>query len=193
MTTTPSIAPFTIFSEATAPEAAKADLAKAKAAFGLIPNVEGVMAQAPALLASYMAAWDQFDNTSLTPAERQIVYQVANVENNCEYCTPWHTILSEQAGISSDDVAALRCAAPLQDPKQEALRRFTTDLVRTRGSIEPSCLQAFLEAGYNEQHALEVILGVAVKTMSNYTNAIAQTPLDEAAQHKHWRKKSLRG
>lgn len=151
------------------------------------------MAQAPSLLATYMAGWDQFDATSLSPAERQIVYQTANFENNCEYCMPWHTLLAESSGLSADDVNALRQASPLSDPKQEALRMFARDMTRTRGSVEPAALQAFFGAGYSEQQALEVILGLAIKLMSNFTNAIAQTPLDEAAQAKAWRKPNLRG
>ena len=188
-----TVAPFERFNEDTAPEKSKPYLAKAKAAFGLIPNVEQVMAQSPSLLASYMTAWDEFDTTTFTPAERQVVYQTANFENNCRYCVPWHTILSESAGMSGEDVEALRNGAPLSNEKHEALRIFTKDLLRTQGSIEPHALNAFMKAGYTQQHALEVVLGIAVKIMSNYTNAIAQTPLDEEAQSKAWVKPSLRG
>ena len=186
-------APFKRFNEDTAPEKSKPFLAKARATFGLVPNVEQVMAQAPSLLASYMTAWDEFDATTLTPVERQVVYQASNFENNCQYCTPWHTILSENAGLPTEDVEALRNGAPLSDPKQEALRVFARDLVRTKGSVEPYALISFLEAGYSEQQALEVVLGLAVKLMSNYTNAIAQTPLDPEAASKAWEKPSLRG
>ena len=187
-----TIKPFDIFDDNNAPKDSIPYLKSAKEAFGLIPNVEGVMAQAPSLLASYMTAWDEFAKTSLTPKEQQIVYQTANFENNCEYCIPWHTILSEQVGLSSDDVEALRKGGKLKSEKHDALRIFTKDIVRTQGSIEPNSLSQFLSAGYTEQQALEVILGVAVKTMSNYTNAIAQTPLDDAASSKRWEKPSLR-
>lgn len=187
------ISPFARFDEQSAPEKAQPYLAKAKSAFGLVPNVEQVMAQAPALLASYMTAWDEFDTTSLSAAERQVVYQATNFENNCQYCMPWHTLLSENAGLESDDVEALRNAAPLSDNKLEALRLFTQAVLRTQGSIEPHALNAFFGAGYEEQQALEVVLGIAVKIMSNYTNSMAQTPLDKEAQSKTWVKPSLRG
>lgn len=185
-------APFRRHSIETAPEASKLYLEAANAAFGMVPNVEAVMAQAPALLATYMTGWDQVNENSLSPAERQIVYQTANFENNCSYCMPWHTLLSEQAGLSDQDVLALRDGAPLSDPMQEALRLFAKGLLRTNGNIEPAALSAFFEAGYSEQNALDVVLGLAVKLMSNYTNAIAQTPLDAAAKHKAWQKPNLR-
>ena len=190
--TTSKIKPFAIFNDENAPQESIPYLQSAKEAFGLIPNVEGVMAQAPSLLASYMTGWDEFAKTSLSAAEQQIVYQTANFENNCEYCTPWHTILSEQSGLSDSDVEALRQGARLESAKHEVLRTFARDLVRTNGSVEPHALSKFYAAGYSEKQALEVILGLAVKTMSNFTNAIAQTPLDDAAAAKQWTKPSLR-
>jgi hypothetical protein len=33
-----------------------------------------------------------------------------------------------------------------------------------------------------------VILGIAIKTMSNYTNSIAGTPLDQAVEKLVWKK-----
>ncbi|WP_085900861.1 carboxymuconolactone decarboxylase family protein [Kiloniella majae] len=185
--------PFSLLDEETAPAKSVPFLAQAKAAFGLIPNVEKVMSQAPSLLASYMTAWGEFNESSLSEVERQIVYQTVNFENNCQYCMPWHTILSEMAKMDVEDVEALRLGGALSNRKHEALRLFTQDLVRTNGSIAPHALKSFLESGYTERQALEVILGISVKTMSNFTNAIAQTPLDKEASHKEWIKPSLRG
>ena len=187
------VKPFARFDETTAPEASKEHLLAAQAAFGLIPNVEKVMAQSSGLLATYMAGWDAFGDSSFSPAEQQIVYQASNFENNCEYCMPWHTILAENSGLPEVDVEALRNGAALSNAKHEALRVFARDMVRTNGSLAPAEVKAFFDAGYSEKHALEVVLGLAVKLMSNYTNAIAQTPLDDAARAKAWKKPALRG
>ena len=42
---------------------------------------------------------------------------------------------------------------------------------------------AFLDAGWGAQQVLEVVLGVSIKMMSNYTNAIARVPLDAAVSN----------
>jgi uncharacterized peroxidase-related enzyme len=181
---------FTLHDEQTAPEPAKEQLKKAEQNLGMVPNLERVMAEAPALLSGYVSLWDLFDTTSLSPVERQVVYQTANYENNCCYCVPWHTKLSELAGMSQEDVQALRENSPLSDPKLEALRDFTRSLIENRGHAPTEHLEAFLIAGYTRQQALEVILGIAVKTMSNYTNAIANTPLDKPVQKYDWTKPS---
>lgn len=47
-------------------------------------------------------------------------------------------------------------------------------------------VEAFLAAGYTRQTVLEVILGTALKTLSNYTNHIAKTDLDPAFVPNRW-------
>jgi len=54
-------------------------------------------------------------------------------------------------------------------------------------SVLSSVIAAFQEAGYDAQQVLEVVLGVGMKTLSNYTNHIAGTELDAAFQHRAWR------
>jgi uncharacterized peroxidase-related enzyme len=179
---------FPIHTEMTAPEAAKPLLEQAKKNLGMIPNLERVMAESPALLEGYVHLWELFDTTSLSPIERQVVYQTANFENQCDYCVPWHTKLSQIAGMAATEIEALRQGAALADPKLEALRRFTQSLILNRGKIAKAELEAFFAAGYSTQQALEVILGIAVKTMSNYTNSIAGTPLDRAVEKLRWKK-----
>jgi len=179
---------FPIHNEATAPEASKPLLEQAQKNLGIIPNLERVMAEAPALLEGYVQLWELFDTTSLSPIERQVVYQTANFENECEYCVPWHTKLSQMAHMPLGDIEALRQGAKLTDPKLEALRQFTRSLILNRGKIVEAELKAFFAVDYCAQQALEVILGIAVKTMSNYTNSIAGTPLDRAVERLRWKK-----
>lgn len=59
-------------------------------------------------------------------------------------------------------------------------------MVRNRGNISDSELERFYAAGYGEQQILEIILGLAQKTISNYTNHIAKTPVDAAFQKFAW-------
>ena len=119
-----------------------------------------------------------FDETSLSPAERQVVYQVANVENGCSYCRPWHAYLSKLAKMDAGDVLNLRDGLPLSDPRLEALRLFARAVLEQRGHVSDDAFAAFVAAGFTRRQALEVVLGLAIKVMSNYTNALAGTPLD---------------
>tara|TARA_R100001129_G_scaffold3196_2_gene3216 strand:- start:10564 stop:10785 length:222 start_codon:yes stop_codon:yes gene_type:complete len=67
----------------------------------------------------------------------------------------------------------------MADLKLQALRIFTEAVLEKRGHVDETDLRPFFEAGYGNRQVLEIILGIAQKTMSNYTNAIAQTPIDE--------------
>lgn len=184
--------PFEIYNENNAPSESKEKLRQAKTDFGMIPNLEGVMAAAPALLESYVTGWAAFETTSLTPIERQVVYLTVNYENNCEYCVPWHTKLAQMAKMPEEEIKNLREGRALHDSKLNTLHQFTKTVVRTRGAIAPADLEFLFNAGYTQQTALEVVLGIAIKVMSNYTNAFAQTPLDKAVHSLRWRKPDLK-
>ena len=49
------------------------------------------------------------------------------------------------------------------------------------------------DAGYDNRRILEVVLCLAVKTISNYANGIAHTPLDEAVHKNAWTKPAASG
>ena len=53
------------------------------------------------------------------------------------------------------------------------------------GSPKRKC-KAFLAAGFTKAQVLEVFLAVAFKLISNYTNQVADIPLDEAFQAYRW-------
>ncbi len=182
---------FPLHDETSAPESARNALATTKKNFGMIPNLERVMASAPALLEGYATLWDLFDTTTLTPIERQVVYLTANFENECNYCVPWHSALAKRAGMNKDDINALRSGARMSDNKLEALRSFSRTLITNRGKAAAADLQAFFDAGYSDVQALEVVLGVAVKLMSNYTTSIVGTPLDKQVEHLRWKKPTI--
>ncbi len=177
---------FTTHSIDTAPAAAKPLLEGAKSAYGFVPNLLGNMAEAPALLEGYMLLAGIFGKTDLTETERQIILMTNNRLNGCTYCMAAHTTISQMANLPADVIEALRTDTPIADAKLEALRKFSIAVTESRGWPTEAQLDAFLTAGYTQQTVLEVILGTALKVMSNYTNHIAGTPLDDAFAPNAW-------
>jgi alkylhydroperoxidase family enzyme len=182
--------PFTLHNQNTASDAAKPLLAKSQQAYGMIPGLHAVMAEAPGLLEGYQVLHGLFVDSSFTADEKTVVWQTINVEHACHYCVPAHTGIAKSMKVADDISNALRDETPLPTAKLEALRDFTLAMVRQRGELEPKQLQDFYAAGYTQQNVLEVILGMGQKVMSNYTNHIAQTPVDEAFKQFAWDKKS---
>jgi alkylhydroperoxidase family enzyme len=163
---------FTIHTIETAPEASKEALIHAKETFALIPNLEGILAEAPAVLKGGMALWDLFETTSFTVIEQQVIYLTANYEHECRYCMAAHSGLAKMIGMAPEDIEALRQGQPLADQKLQALRLFTQRMIEGRGWVNDREIGEFLAAGYTKQQILEVILGIAVKIIHNYTNHI---------------------
>jgi len=179
---------FNLYTETTAPEAAQPTLNTAKAAFGFVPNLLGTLAESPAAVESYLTLAGLVDKTSLSPVERQVVLLTASFENTCTYCMAAHSTIAQGAGMSAEVLNALRAGATLPDAKLEALADFTRTVVRERGFVGDAALNAFLNAGYTKANVFDVILGVTLKTLSNYSNHIAETPVDAPFQPQAWDK-----
>jgi alkylhydroperoxidase family enzyme len=180
---------FTLHDQNSASEAAKPLLEKSNKAFGLVPGLHAVMAESPELLDGYQVLHGLFLNSSFDADEKTVVWQTINVEHACHYCVPAHSGIAKLMKVSDEVNNALRDETPLPTPKLEALRDFTLAMVRQRGELEAKQLDDFYAAGYTQRNVLEVILGLSQKVMSNYTNHIAQTPVDKVFEVYAWEKK----
>jgi len=174
-----------------APESVKEELEAAQAAYGAIPNLYRGLANNPASLKMYLA----FNETlqalgSLSLVEQQVVYLTVSSENACTYCVAAHSALATMAEIPQNTLAELREQRTLSDPKLNALRNFTLAEMEHRGWVPEQVLNDFVAAGYEQCHVLEVITILAQKTISNYFNHIAQTPLDDMFKPMAWEPKS---
>jgi AhpD family alkylhydroperoxidase len=177
---------FPIHTMQSAPERSKPLLQGAKQAYGFTPNLLAGMATAPALLEGYMTLAGIFNKTSLTETERQVILMTANRIHGCRYCMAAHSFISISSGVSPDVVAALRDDTPIADAKLEALRQFAILMVNSRGWPGANDVQSVVAAGYSQQTVLEVILGISLKVMSNYTNHVVETPVDGVFESHTW-------
>lgn len=179
---------FQLHDETTAPEASKALLANSRKTNGMLPGLHAVMAEAPGLLEAYNQVHKQFANSSFDKDELTVVWQTVNVEHACHYCVPAHTAIAKSMKVDDAISDALRDETPLPTPRLEALKAFTLAMVRERGNVGAGVVQAFLDAGFTQRQVLEVVLGIAQKVMSNYTNHLARTPVDAPFQKFEWHK-----
>ncbi len=165
----------------TATSGTKTTLENIKAKTGFVPNMYGYMAKLPGVLEGYLSTYESFRETAgFTPTEQEVVFLVISRFNGCTYCMAAHSMLADKvSGVPADMLAAVRAGEPLPDDKLQALATFTETMVDTRGNPDRAAIDAFLAAGYGEQHILGIILGIACKTFSNYVNHLAGTPVDD--------------
>lgn len=177
---------FTVHTKESAPEKSKEFFDATEKRLGFVPNILGVMAEAPATIKGYATLSGIFGESSLSPAQQQLVLLTSARENGCEYCVAAHSAGAKKAGADDGTIAAIRDGKSIEDKKDAALSGLTAAIVNKRGWLDEADIKAFLDAGYEKQQILEVILGCAVKMISNYTNHIAETPLDEQFQSVKW-------
>ncbi|MEM7214986.1 MAG: carboxymuconolactone decarboxylase family protein [Pseudomonadota bacterium] len=171
-----------------APEGSKPLLESSQKAFGRLPGLHKVMAESPQVLEGYQVLHKLFTETEFDAEELTVVWQTINVEHECHYCVPAHTGIAKRMKVSDEISEALRNETPLPTEKLEALRTFTLRMLRSRGNVTEAQIQEFFAAGYAHRAVLDVVLGLAQKTMSNYINHFAETPLDEVVRPLTWEK-----
>ena len=177
---------FKVHSKETAPTESAELLATAEKAYGFIPNLLGVMAESPAAIKAYLTIGKIFDESSFSATERQVVILTASRFNECHYCVAAHSVVAGMQKVPADVIKAIRNDQAIDDDKLEALRVFTTSVVEKRGWLSDDDIVSFQAAGYNKAQILEVILGLSFKTLSNYINHLADTPLDDAFAAQAW-------
>ena len=177
---------FKLHDQTSAPSGSKQLLEKVKDSTGMIPGLYAVLAESPEALKAYVELGKIFSQSSLSDEEKTVVWQTINVEHECKFCVPAHTLVAKLMKVDEAITSALRDRTPLPNEKLEKLRKFTLILVRNRGKANEEEVSAFIEAGFTRKNILEVIVGISQKVLSNYTNYIAKTPLNKEFQPFAW-------
>lgn len=175
------MARLTVHTVDSAPEAAKPRVEAALKNNGFLPNLIGVLANSPEALAFYQEVGKLNGNTTLTAGEREVVQIIAAKRNECGFCVAGHTKLATLKKLLSDEaIQAARAVNPVafSDAKLAALAEFTIAVMEQKGAVSDQELQAFFDAGYSQQQSVEVVLGVALATLCNYTNNLAKTEIN---------------
>lgn len=180
---------YPIHTRSTAPAASARLLDAVSGKYGFIPNLFGKLAASPAALEAYWSLSGVYAKTNLTPLEQQVVQLTVSRLNDCGYCVAAHSTAASR-DAPEDIVEALRAGTPLADRKLDALKRFTEAVVESRGWVSPEAVAEFRLAGFDGGQVLDVLVGVTLKTLSNYANHIIETPLDAAFAKREWKKAS---
>ena len=173
----------TIHSIETAPEAAKERLQNVQKSNGFVPNLIGVLANAPTALETYQVVGAINSRTGLSAEEREVVQITAATRNGCGFCVAGHTAIArKKLAMPEEVIQALRNTNALTDPKLNALAQFTLAVIDHKGQVSDEDLHDFLAAGYSQANALEAVLGVSLATLCNYANNLAKTPINAELQ-----------
>ena len=155
---------------------------------GAVPNMYANMINSPGLLETYLHGYDAFRKESgFTPVEQEVVFLTLSYLNACNYCMAAHSVIADKMSKVPENITnAIRNGKQIADAKLQALATFTEELFTTRGRPSAAAAEKFLSAGYQERQILEIILALAVKTLSNYSNHVFGTEVDAMFKERTW-------
>jgi uncharacterized peroxidase-related enzyme len=163
-------------------------LETAKSRLGFVPAMYGNMVNSPGLLETYLLGYERFrQDGGYTPAEQELVFLTISRFHGCTYCMAAHSMIGEKMSkVPAPVLAALRDGTEIPDARLAALSTFVRIMVESRGAPSSEQLATFKAAGYTDRHALEIVLAIAVKTLSNFSNHLMHTEVDPAFQAYAW-------
>src|SRR6266436_5842862 len=162
----------------TSPAAAQPLLQAVKKQLGMVPNLFRVVGNSPAALEGYLGLNGALAKGSLeAPTRERVALAVAEV-NGCDYCLSAHSYLGKNLSKLSDAEIAANRSGGSTDPKADAAVQFAVKLVEARGHVSDADIQAVKRAGYTDAQIVEIVLHVALNTLTNYVNVVAETEID---------------
>lgn len=145
---------------------------------GIVPNLMKVLGNSPAALEGYLNLNGALGKGVIgTKTVERIALAVAEL-NGCDYCLSAHSYLaSNLAKLDAAELDANRHGSS-NDPKAAAALRFASQVVGTRGHVSDADLLEIKAAGYSEAEIIEIVVLVALNTLTNYVNNVARTEID---------------
>jgi hypothetical protein len=119
------------------------------------------------------AGWERFRGTVDINFNRMISWQGLSFHATGLWQSGGNSLLTPP-----EVIAAVHDNTPVPDAKLNALVSLVREPVRERGYTKAKTIQKFLAAGYTKEQVMEILLGIALKTISNYLDHISPTPLD---------------
>ena len=169
-----------------APEGSRAPLEKLSHAFGMVPNVAGIIANSPVLANIFVPLFEAVHGGTFTDAEIQTLLLTNAVTNSCAWAIAFHSYLALKAGLDPADVQAIRERRAPQNPRYAALSLYARRLIEKRGQVGEAAVKAFVSAGFKPDQALEALAVSAASTITNYALNITEPPLEPMFQEHAW-------
>ena len=174
-----------------APEGSRAPLERLQRAFGMVPNVAGIIANSPVLANIFVPLFAGVHAGTFTEAEIQTLLLTNAVTNSCAWAVAFHSFLALKAGLDPADVEAIRERRAPREPRSAALSAYGRHLIEKRGHVGDAAIGAFVSAGFKPDQALEVLAVSAASTITNYALNIAEPPLEPMFQDHVWRPETV--
>jgi uncharacterized peroxidase-related enzyme len=163
---------------AASPAASQPLLEAVQKQLGSVPNLFRILGNSPAALEGYLGLSGALNRGKLDGRTRARLAMTVAEANGCEYCLSAHTYLGRNLAKLDDSELTLNRDASSSDSKAQAALRFAAQIVRDRGHVDDASIAAVRGAGFDDAELIEIVLHVALNTLTNYVNSVGGTEVD---------------
>jgi uncharacterized peroxidase-related enzyme len=160
------------------PAASQPLLAAVHQQLGVTPNLMKLVGNSPAALEGYLSLNAALRKGTLGAKTGERIALAIAEFNGCGYCLSAHAYLGRQVAKLDDGELAANRNGTSSDPKAAAAVHFAARVARERGHVSDADVSAVKAAGYRDAEIVEIVLHVALNTLTNYVNNVAQTEID---------------
>lgn len=98
--------------------------------------------------------------------------------NGCNYCLTVHSFTAgHMAGLPADEILLAR-KGHASDPKRDAAVQFARQIISTRGRVSDDDLKLVRDAGYTDANLMEIVVLVAMYSLTNFLNNVVDPEQD---------------
>jgi alkylhydroperoxidase family enzyme len=140
---------------------------------GLIPNLAGVAAGAPALLAGFDGLRRAVGTAKLDPVLREVTGLAVGVTVDNRYGIAFHSTMLAGLGVDEADIDAIRGGRAPAEPTAAAVHAFAVEAATHRGAVSDATIAALADAGLTEETVLELLLEVGFASLVGLIDNLA--------------------
>ena len=153
-------------------------LAAVQQKIGMVPNLMKLLGNSPAALSGYLSLSGAIEGGQLSGADRERIALAVAEANGCEYCLAAHSFIGKNvAKLSEAEIDAARGASS-GDARSKAILVLARAIVDTQGRVSDQHVENAHSAGISDAEIVEIVVNVALNTMTNYVNNVARTEVD---------------
>jgi uncharacterized peroxidase-related enzyme len=181
---------FTYHTKASAPADSAEILDSLEQGLGFVPNIFAVVAESSGALHGLAGLNQHFSQSSFSAVEQQIILMATSVENECVYCVAGHTAFAVSMEMPQEVINAMRQRQVTGIKTYDVLANTVRQLITHRGRVPAYVLTDFIAADFSKAQFLELVMGICVKTFTNYVSNALSISLDEAFSPFAWQRLS---
>ncbi len=152
---------------------------QAQSTFGFVPNLIKEMAISPVPAKLYLIAQEYLRDGVLSAQEQNAVQLALATDNECHYCVPAHWAAAKMAGMDACDLNAIRQGHAPENPEFNGLIYAARLIHSKQGRLSKSDYDDLDAWGIDRPKLYEIVVLLALKTLTHNINHIANTIVDE--------------